>query len=155
MKDRGGVRIPVRVQFFFSLRRLDWFWGPTSLLPNGYRGLFSRGWSSRLWSWPLTSILCRNQEYVVLYIHSSVRLHDVVLNYAQGIVSLHRFTYQKIVLLILRFFGLLFHPDDGDSTCLSKFCKILPECTVSHTRRQWWAQCHYSPEESEKIHEGR
>jgi hypothetical protein len=32
-----------------------------SLLSNGYQGL---------WSWPLTSIQCRCQEYVQLYLHS-------------------------------------------------------------------------------------
>jgi hypothetical protein len=38
-----GVRILAGGRFFSSLRHPDRFLGPTSLLPNGYRGLFPRG----------------------------------------------------------------------------------------------------------------
>jgi hypothetical protein len=38
-----GVRVPVWVTFFSSPRRLDWFWGPSNLLSNGYRGFCPRG----------------------------------------------------------------------------------------------------------------
>jgi hypothetical protein len=42
--DRGvGVRVPIGSKIFSSLRRPDWLRGSTSLLSNGYRGLFPRG----------------------------------------------------------------------------------------------------------------
>jgi hypothetical protein len=31
-----GVRVPVGVRVFSSPHRPDWFWGPPSLLSNGY-----------------------------------------------------------------------------------------------------------------------
>jgi hypothetical protein len=38
--DRGvGFRVPVGPWIFFFPYRLDWFWGPPSLLSNGYRRL--------------------------------------------------------------------------------------------------------------------
>jgi hypothetical protein len=37
------VRVPLGVRFFCSPRHPDGFWGPPSLLPNGYRGPFSEG----------------------------------------------------------------------------------------------------------------
>jgi hypothetical protein len=41
--DDGGVgfRGPVGSRIFSSPRHPDWFWGPSSLLSNGYRGYFS------------------------------------------------------------------------------------------------------------------
>jgi hypothetical protein len=30
------MRVPVRARIFSSPRRPDWFWGPPSLLSNGY-----------------------------------------------------------------------------------------------------------------------
>jgi hypothetical protein len=43
LDGRGiGVRVPVGTIFFSSPRRPDRFWGPSSLLSNGYRGLFLR-----------------------------------------------------------------------------------------------------------------
>jgi hypothetical protein len=51
LDGRGvGVRVPVGPRLFSSPRRPDRFWGPPSLLSNGYQGLFPRAWS-----WPLTS----------------------------------------------------------------------------------------------------
>jgi hypothetical protein len=48
LDDGGvGVRVPVGLRFFSSLRRSDRFWGPPSLLSNGYQGLFPRGESGR------------------------------------------------------------------------------------------------------------
>jgi hypothetical protein len=44
---RVGVRVLVGSRIFSSPRRLDQFWDPPSLLFNGYRGLFHRGYSSR------------------------------------------------------------------------------------------------------------
>jgi hypothetical protein len=44
LDDRGvGVRVPVGSRIFTSPRRPDRFWGPPSLLSNGYRGRFPRG----------------------------------------------------------------------------------------------------------------
>jgi hypothetical protein len=37
-----GVRVPVEVRIFISPCRPDRIWGPPSLLPNGYGGLFLR-----------------------------------------------------------------------------------------------------------------
>jgi hypothetical protein len=43
LDGRGvGLRVMVVERFFFSPRRPDWFWGPPSLLYNGYQGLFPR-----------------------------------------------------------------------------------------------------------------
>jgi hypothetical protein len=43
-------------------------------------GSIPGGKAAGAWSWPLTSNWCRRQENVGLYIHSSIRLHGVVLN---------------------------------------------------------------------------
>jgi hypothetical protein len=41
LDDRGiGVGVPVGSRIFSSPRRPDRLWGPPSLLPNGYGGLF-------------------------------------------------------------------------------------------------------------------
>jgi hypothetical protein len=48
LDDRGvGVRVPVGSGMFSSRHRPDRFWGPQSLLSNGYRGLFPRVYSGR------------------------------------------------------------------------------------------------------------
>jgi hypothetical protein len=38
-----GAWIPVYVRIVSSARRQDRYWGPPSLLSNGYQGLFPRG----------------------------------------------------------------------------------------------------------------
>jgi hypothetical protein len=76
LEDRGiGVQAPVRSRIFSSPQRPDRFWGPPSLLSNGYRRLFPGGKAAEAWSY------CRSQENVGLYIHSPTRLHGVGLNY--------------------------------------------------------------------------
>jgi hypothetical protein len=48
LDGRGvGVRVPVGSRIFSSPHRPDRFWGPPSLLSNGYRELFPRGYSGR------------------------------------------------------------------------------------------------------------
>jgi hypothetical protein len=48
LDDRGvGVRVPVGSRIFSSSCGPDRFWGPPSLLSNGYRRLFPRGYSGR------------------------------------------------------------------------------------------------------------
>jgi hypothetical protein len=39
-----GVRAPERARIFFTPRRPDHFWNPTSLVSNGYRGLVLRSY---------------------------------------------------------------------------------------------------------------
>jgi hypothetical protein len=44
LEDGGvGVQVPVGARFFSSSQRPDRLWGPPSLLPNDYRGLFLWG----------------------------------------------------------------------------------------------------------------
>jgi hypothetical protein len=76
----GGGSNPGKGKTFSSSQRPHRLWCPRSLLSNAYRGLFPGGKVADAWSWPLTSNYCRGQEYVDLYIHSSIRLHGVVIN---------------------------------------------------------------------------
>jgi hypothetical protein len=44
LDDRGvGVRVPVGARIFTTPCRPDWFWGPPSIVTNGYRRFFIRG----------------------------------------------------------------------------------------------------------------
>jgi hypothetical protein len=56
LDDRGSI--PGRGRgIFFSPLHPDRLWGPPSLLSNGYRGSFPRGYSAAgAWRWPLTPI---------------------------------------------------------------------------------------------------
>jgi hypothetical protein len=52
LDDQGvGVRVPEGSIILIFARRPDRLWG----LPNGYRGLFTRGKAVGAWSWPFTS----------------------------------------------------------------------------------------------------
>jgi hypothetical protein len=56
--------IPSRGKRFFSfLQHEDWIWGTPSFLSNGYWGSISGGKVAGAWSWPLTSIKWRGQEW--------------------------------------------------------------------------------------------
>jgi hypothetical protein len=48
--------------------------------PMCTRGSYPGRKAAGAWSWPLTSIWCRGQECVELYLHSPIRLHGVVLS---------------------------------------------------------------------------
>jgi hypothetical protein len=54
-------------------------------------GSFSRRKAAQVWSWPLTSIWCGGYECVALYKHSTACLHGMVLQSAQGQLSLCEF----------------------------------------------------------------
>jgi hypothetical protein len=64
MDDRGSrVRFPAGGwEFFSSPPRPERLWGPSSLLSNGYQGLFPGGKAAGAWGGPLTSIKCRGQR---------------------------------------------------------------------------------------------
>jgi len=53
--------------------------GPTQPC-NGHRGSYPGNKAAGMWSWPLTSIQCRRQECMELYLHYPLHLHGVVLN---------------------------------------------------------------------------
>jgi hypothetical protein len=82
LAGRGdAVRVPVKARSFSSGRHRDRFWGTSSLLFNGHRGLFPRA-KKRPGREAHHScrIYCRGQEYVDLYMHSPIRVHGSVLN---------------------------------------------------------------------------
>jgi hypothetical protein len=73
-----GVRAPVGERIFSSPWLPYRLWGPPSLLSKGYQGPFHGGNAAGAWSWLLTSNSRRGQQYMDLYIHSSIRLHGEV-----------------------------------------------------------------------------
>jgi hypothetical protein len=62
-------------RFFSSPPCLHLPWGPSI----GCRGPFPRSKVGGVWSWTLTSIKFWGLEYVLLYFHSPLRVHDVSL----------------------------------------------------------------------------
>jgi hypothetical protein len=80
-----GVLIPAGARDFSLLHCVQTCSGAH---PAPYAGSLPGGKAARASSSPLTSNLCRGQEYVDLYIHSPIRLHGVVLNQAQEQICL-------------------------------------------------------------------
>jgi hypothetical protein len=78
-RPKGRSSSPGRSKIRPSPRRLNRFWGPPSLLSNGYRGALSLRvkWPGRKAD-QSPPIIC--QQHVDLYIHFHIRLHGVVLN---------------------------------------------------------------------------
>jgi hypothetical protein len=61
------VRVPVGARILISPCRPNRLWGPSSLLSNGYWGLFPGGKSAGAWSWPLTT----NAEVKKMWVYIS------------------------------------------------------------------------------------
>jgi hypothetical protein len=59
----GQDSIPGMRRDFIYPQRPDRLWGPLSLLSNGFRGFFLGSKAAGSWSWPLTSVWCRGQEW--------------------------------------------------------------------------------------------
>jgi hypothetical protein len=64
-----GVRVPIATKTFHSSCLPDWFWGPPSLLSNGYQRIFLGDKAAGVWNWTLTSNSAEVKN-VYLYIHS-------------------------------------------------------------------------------------
>jgi hypothetical protein len=71
--------------------RLDQLFSLLHVVQTGSRALpasytmgtgnsFSGGKAAGVWTWPFTYNKCRGQENAVLFIHSPIRLHGLVLN---------------------------------------------------------------------------
>jgi hypothetical protein len=81
LEDRGvGVRAPVGLRISTSPYRAGRLLGPRNPIAIGYWRSFDGGRAVGAWVWPLTTILCRGQETMDLYIISPIRLHGVVLS---------------------------------------------------------------------------
>jgi hypothetical protein len=76
-----GVRFPAGAGNFFLHHRVQTGSGahPASY-PMGTRGSFPGGKNDGAWSWPLTSIQCRDHRMRGANHHSPIRLHGVVLS---------------------------------------------------------------------------
>jgi hypothetical protein len=72
--------IPGSTRFFSSPQRQDRLWDPSSLMPNGYRGLFSRGQSDKDLKLTTCLHLVPRSRKVVLYFHSPICLHGIMFN---------------------------------------------------------------------------
>jgi hypothetical protein len=68
----------------------------------GTWGFFLGDKTAGAWRWPLTTNLCRGEEYVDLYIHSPIRLHGVVLN-SLSTGTTWAFTLPSKILCIFEF----------------------------------------------------
>jgi len=79
---RSGVRVPAGVgNFSLHYRCVHTGSGPhPSSYPMGTSDPFPGGKAAGAWSWPLTSIQCRGQECVELYLRYPICLNGVVLS---------------------------------------------------------------------------
>jgi hypothetical protein len=74
LDDGGiGVRVPVKLRIFSSLRRPYRLWGPANFLSNEYWGLFLREESGRSVK-VTTHTSVEIKKNVDLYIHSHIRV---------------------------------------------------------------------------------
>jgi hypothetical protein len=67
--DDLGFETRQRLGIFCWPSRPDRLWGPPNVLPLGTRVFFPGCKTAGAWSWPLTSIYCRDQEFVELYLY--------------------------------------------------------------------------------------
>jgi hypothetical protein len=102
VERKDGVRVPERSRIIALPHRPDRLWGPPDLLPNGYKGLFSRGLNGRgvkLACWPLSPTSADVKE---TRIYTStipyIFLAQCLNSYAQGQLSFYVFT-QSITIL--------------------------------------------------------
>jgi len=76
----GGSSAGRGWEFFSSLPHPDRLWYHPDSYPMGTRGSFPGSKAAGARNWPLTSISCRGQECVVLYLLSPSSLNGMVLN---------------------------------------------------------------------------
>jgi hypothetical protein len=79
----GPGSIPGGARFFFPPQRPDRFWGPPSLLSNGYGELNPRGVKQSSGGVNLTTHLhlVPRPRKMELYLHSPICLHGILLNW--------------------------------------------------------------------------
>jgi hypothetical protein len=77
-------------RFSFSPSCPDRLWDWSTLLANGYQGIFRHICVSNVWSLPFTSISSQGTVRMELNLHSPIHLHSI-LNYAHG--QLYIFTW--------------------------------------------------------------
>jgi hypothetical protein len=90
----GRRSIPGADMRLFSPQRPDRFWGPPSLLYNEYRGPLSPGVKRPGPEVDHSPQSSAESRIVELYLHSNIRLHDIMLNQSinqsiTGFMSFH------------------------------------------------------------------
>jgi hypothetical protein len=76
----AGITYLAKVRIFSSPLHPDWYWGPSSLLSNGYLGIFFPG--AKQLGVKLTTHfhLVPRSRMMELYLRSPIFLHGIVLN---------------------------------------------------------------------------